>query len=156
MDHRPTIAVDFDGCICEHAFPECGKPRQEVIELLRALHVRGWRIVIHSCRTNSDWVAYGASEEEIRGKVDDMLAWLYKQRVPYTSIWGIVLRDPSGVEWDYDTATGKPVADVYLDDRALNGGERTADQMLEACGLLVARSGDPLQYHHSRDRSAES
>lgn len=47
---RRTIAVDFDGCICESKWPEIGEPRQEVInELIRA-QAEGSRLILWTCR----------------------------------------------------------------------------------------------------------
>lgn len=47
---RRTIAVDFDGCICENKWPEIGEPRQQVInELIRA-QAEGARLILWTCR----------------------------------------------------------------------------------------------------------
>ena len=155
MAHTPTIAVDFDGCLCFHAFPDCGRPRLSTIVLLHELDKQGWNIIIHSCRTNSDWVGKGASEEEARQKVTDMLAWLRHERVPYTSVWGIVPHGFEPDEWQYANVSGKPVADVYLDDRALNPVNQQAEMMLQMCEQLVRQNGDPLAFHRSLGRPVD-
>ena len=153
MAHTPTIACDFDGCLCEHAFPECGAPMEEVVELLRLLDAEGWCIVIHSCRTNSDWVHKGATLEEALVKVDDMLHFLAVNRVPFDDVWGI---DRCGSVWTYSGISGKPVADVYLDDRALHPvGALTAADLHLACSRIVSQGGDPLAFHRSLGRSAD-
>ena len=92
-----TIAVDFDGVIAEYdgwkGVGILGEPRKDVVAALRALHTEGWKIVIHTTR----------GEEEIS-------AYLTEHRVPHHEI---------NRNSDYKTLGGKPVADVYWDDRAL-------------------------------------
>jgi len=117
-----TIAVDFDGCICEYDFPRCGQPRRDVIELLRHLRTKGWRIIVHSSRVNQCW-----PNNEWVEKVSDMLNFLTMHCVPFHEIWGLhtvyegAMGD-LGCRWVFElnrAHTGKPVAHVYLDDRAL-------------------------------------
>ena len=157
MAHTPTIAADFDGCLCEHRFPECGAPITDVVALLRQLEEEGWLIVIHSCRANSDWVGKGASEQEARKKVDDMVEFLLENDVPFHSIWGITMTsyaDPFA--WEYSGISGKPVADVYLDDRALHPvAALTAADLHLACSRIVSQGGDPLAFHRSLGRSVD-
>lgn len=92
-----TIAVDFDGVIAEYdgwkGVGVLGGPRKDVVAALRALHAEGWKIVIHTAR----------GEEEIA-------AYLLEHEVPHHEI---------NRNSDYTTLGGKPVADVYWDDRAL-------------------------------------
>ena len=156
MPHTPTIACDFDGCLCEHRFPECGAPITDVVALLRQLEEEGWLIVIHSCRANSDWVGKGASEQEARKKVDDMVEFLLENDVPFHSIWGITMTshaDPFA--WEYSGVSGKPVADVYLDDRALHPGHLKAEGMRQRCQWIVQGGGDPLAFHRSLGRMVD-
>lgn len=92
-----TIAVDFDGVIAEYdgwkGVGILGGPRADVVTALRTLHAEGWKIVIHTTR----------GEEEIS-------AYLLEHEIPHHEI---------NRNSDYTTLGGKPVADVYWDDRAL-------------------------------------
>lgn len=92
-----TIAVDFDGVIAEYdgwkGFGILGMPRKDVLAALRTLHAEGWKIIIHTTR----------GEEEISG-------YLIEHGIPHHEI---------NRNSDYRTLGGKPVADVYWDDRAL-------------------------------------
>lgn len=92
-----TIAVDFDGVIAEYdgwkGFGILGMPRRDVLAALRTLHAEGWKIIIHTTR----------GEEEISG-------YLIEHGIPHHEI---------NRNSDYRTLGGKPVADVYWDDRAL-------------------------------------
>jgi hydroxymethylpyrimidine pyrophosphatase-like HAD family hydrolase len=92
-----TIAVDFDGVIANYdgwkGFGILGLPRRDVRTALKKLHAEGWKIVIHTTR----------GEEEIS-------AYLVEHGIPHHEI---------NRNSDYTTRGGKPVADVYWDDRAL-------------------------------------
>lgn len=94
---QKTIAVDFDGVIAEYdgwkGVGILGGPREDVVAALRTLHAEGWKIVIHTTR----------GEEEIAG-------YLERHEIPHHEI---------NRNSDYTTLGGKPVADVYWDDRAL-------------------------------------
>ncbi len=94
---RRTIAVDFDGVIAEYdgwkGVGVLGAPRADVREVLQTLRAEGWKIIIHTTR----------SEQEI---------------VDYLVRHGIVY-DEINRNSDYKTQGVKPVADVYWDDRAI-------------------------------------
>ena len=44
------IAVDFDGCLCEIAYPDIGRPNLPIIEKLIQLQSDGARIILNTCR----------------------------------------------------------------------------------------------------------
>ncbi len=97
---RPVLVVDFDGTIAHWArrgFPAIGKPIDGAQRFLRLLRSEGWKIIVHSCRN-------GAEQEA------SMAAWLAEHDIPYDEI---------NRNSDYPWADGKPVGDVYLDDRGL-------------------------------------
>ena len=43
-------AVDFDGTICEHKFPEIGKPNLIMIKKLKMFKARGDKLILWTCR----------------------------------------------------------------------------------------------------------
>ena len=47
---RRTVAIDFDGCLCENTFPEIGKPYLKVIEKAKELKKQGELIILWTCR----------------------------------------------------------------------------------------------------------
>jgi len=122
------ICVDFDGTICEWDFPRCGPPREGVISALRMLKRRGWEILIHTSRVNFDW-----PERERYCRIGEMLQWLNDHEVPFDAVWGlreIMQREACWPSFtDDDAAVGKPVAHVYLDDRALPIEPRVGSQV---------------------------
>lgn len=156
-DHR-TVAIDFDGTCCEYAFPDCGAPIVPVVETLRELKQRGWRIIIHTCRVNSHW-----PPGERIAKTSEMIEWLYNYEVPFDQIWGLVMRPCEGkrdlaiakasgwevvphkdgaVMWHIGGPSGKPVAHVYLDDRgyAVRWKACGARRLVDTCEIIGAQS----------------
>jgi ribonucleotide monophosphatase NagD (HAD superfamily) len=47
-----TIAVDFDGTIVTHSFPEIGEPVPGALDTLRELIDNGHRIILYTMRGN--------------------------------------------------------------------------------------------------------
>lgn len=47
---RKTIAVDFDGCLCEAKWPDIGEPRQQVINELIKQQADGAKLILWTCR----------------------------------------------------------------------------------------------------------
>jgi hypothetical protein len=50
---RKTIAVDFDGTLCEDRYPEIGAARQEVIERFKAEKADGSVMILWTCRVGA-------------------------------------------------------------------------------------------------------
>lgn len=105
-DSRRTIAVDFDGVIAEYDGYKgpgvLGEPRADVREALLLLRAEGWKIVIHTTRSN-----------------DEVGEYLRQNAIPHDEI---------NSNSDYRTQGVKPVADVYWDDRAVRySGDARSD-----------------------------
>ena len=94
---RKTLAVDFDGVIADYTGWKGegvhGPPRRDVMEALAILHREGWKIVVHTTRSDAD--------------ISDYLA---AHQVPHDEI---------NSNSDYRNLGHKPVATVYWDDHAL-------------------------------------
>jgi hypothetical protein len=93
---KPTLAVDFDGTICEHDFPRCGKLKPGARESMVFLS-KHFYIIIFSCRSTP---IFGDTTT-----VDEMIQYLKNHKIPYDRI--------------ARSDEGKVIADIYLDDRAL-------------------------------------
>jgi hydroxymethylpyrimidine pyrophosphatase-like HAD family hydrolase len=97
LKRQSTIAVDFDGVLADYdgwkGAGVLGEVRRDVVEALNVLRREGWKIIIHTTR----------SEESI-------LEYLTRNNVPYDEI----NRNSS-----YPNSGPKPLATVYWDDRAV-------------------------------------
>ncbi len=47
---RRVYAVDFDGYLCENAWPDTGKPNMDIIEHYKALRKQGHKLILNTCR----------------------------------------------------------------------------------------------------------
>ena len=93
-------AVDFDGTIVEHRFPEIGPIMPGAKETLQWMHDQGIKIIIWTCRD---------------GKyLDEMTWWLALEDIPYDEINNNL--PGLGLE-----TSRKIYADWYIDDRSLLG-----------------------------------
>ncbi|MFN3528466.1 MAG: hypothetical protein ACK417_00915 [Bacteroidia bacterium] len=98
-----TIAVDFDGVIHGYSKGWNGgdiydPPVPGTREALEKLKADGWKIYIFSTRTNKIFRKKEEADQEAA-----MKNWLAEHQIPYDKIWTF----------------GKPMADIYLDDRAI-------------------------------------
>jgi GTP cyclohydrolase I len=101
-----TIAIDFDGVI--HSYEKgwhdgtiYGKPMPGAKEFLHSLIQEGHTILIHSTRLHDRQVFGSWSENQVR----QVIKWWDEYRMPLVQFW---------------TSPGKPLAHVYIDDRAIH------------------------------------
>jgi hypothetical protein len=125
---KPTIAVDFDGTICEFAYPDIGPPKPGVREALTRLRELGYEVIIYSCRT-ANWhpdIFLKPGEQNCRAEhrevVHAMRDFLDEHNIPYDAI-------------DYGNK-GKPTADFYIDDK----GVRYDNNWPEVVAFVEART----------------
>lgn len=106
---KHTICVDFDGTLCDIAFPDIGAPKAGGKEALALFRRLGYRVVIWTCRTcHFHYEIFGGDPAQPtleRTKVKAMIAWL----------------DLHGFEYDEidDGSRGKPFAEFYIDDKGI-------------------------------------
>ena len=96
-----TICFDFDGVLAsydEWKDGAIGKPIPCGVKLAKLCHEAGYKIVINICRTHPQHGAGNQREQFLAIK-----KWLYDNKVPY----------------DWVEMKGKPIADVYIDDRGM-------------------------------------
>lgn len=96
-EHQKTAVVDFDNTLAEydkwHGEEHMGEPIPFAWEALNELKTWGWRIVVFTTR----------------GNVDLIKAWLDEHEMPYDAV-NSTEHNPLGT-------SGKPIAEVYFDDR---------------------------------------
>ena len=94
--------IDFDGTLCKFAFPDVGPVEPGVKEALETLKKAGYTIKIHSCRTAYYW----GDESERAVHAHLIKIFMEKHELPYDELILSCTMD-------------KPIADVYIDDRAI-------------------------------------
>jgi hydroxymethylpyrimidine pyrophosphatase-like HAD family hydrolase len=102
------VVVDFDGTLCDHAFPDVGKVKPGAKEALTAIRKAGYGIIISSCRTSrwfDEFFPEGTLAPLERKSFADMVTFLAENEIPYDVI--------------DDGSKGKPLGDLYIDDRGL-------------------------------------
>ena len=103
------VAVDFDGTLCENAFPEIGEPRPFVIEYVKRLADTGAKIILHTCREN------GA-----RPLLDEAEAFCRAHKIPLYAV-NENPGNPYAAENGLEPSAGRKVyADHYIDDKAIH------------------------------------
>ena len=54
---KPEVfAVDFDGTLCENAWPKIGQPHHDMINWIKQLREDGHKIILWTCRTDMNLV----------------------------------------------------------------------------------------------------
>lgn len=95
------IAVDFDGTMCEDAFPEIGEPRQHVIDRLIEHKKDGGKLILWTCRNTED--------------TDKAVEWAKKQGVEFDAV-NDDLEEVKKTDFG-KTKSKKVYANIYLDDK---------------------------------------
>jgi len=97
------IAVDFDGTIVEHKYPEIGKEKLFAIETLKELQKQGHQIILWTNR---------------HGKaLDEAVEYCRKRGLEF---YAINKNYPEEI-FDENLVSRKIYADIYIDDRNLLG-----------------------------------
>ncbi len=101
-ENSKVIAVDFDGTIVEHAYPDIGKEMLFAFATLKELQKRGHKLILWTFR---------------HGKyLDDAVEFCRKNGVEF---YAVNKNYPEEV-WDENTAR-KINADIFIDDRNVGG-----------------------------------
>ena len=107
------IAVDFDGTLCENAWPDIGEANLDLIVYLRWQQNRGTKVILWTCRTGD--------------KLDDAVRWCANRELYFDAVNENI---PEAVEYFGDECR-KIFAHVYIDDRA-----STPEEYKELLGLI--------------------
>lgn len=96
-----VIAVDFDGTLCENAFPLIGRAKFGVIEKLLDEQDEGAKIILWTCRSGKN--------------LQEAVEWCEKTGIVFDAINENI---PEMIEL-YGTDPRKVGADEYWDDKAV-------------------------------------
>tara|TARA_B100000902_G_C27277391_1_gene899634 strand:- start:580 stop:975 length:396 start_codon:yes stop_codon:yes gene_type:complete len=105
------IAVDFDGTLCEYAFPEIGKQTEEhkeLLEILIKLKSEGHKIILWTNRGDND------QYKSLTEAVD----WCRSKGLEFDAI-----NENLPDQKKLSGYSPKIMADYYIDDRALQFGD---------------------------------
>jgi hydroxymethylpyrimidine pyrophosphatase-like HAD family hydrolase len=96
------IAVDFDGTIVEHKYPEIGKENLFAFQTLKELEKRGAQLILWTFRTGKE--------------LDDAVEFCRKNGIEF---YAINKNYPEEIL--DDTVSRKIDADIYIDDKNIGG-----------------------------------
>ena len=101
-----TIAVDFDGTIVDHKYPDIGKEKPFAIETLKQLAAEGNKLILWTSRDGD--------------LLQEAVDYCHKRGLDF---YGINSNRPVGslFEGRSLSTSVKVVADVYIDDKNLGG-----------------------------------
>lgn len=116
MSTKPTIiAVDFDGTLCEHRFPEIGREVPQAFRYLREFSEQGARLILHTMRSDrpASLSADPGPEGVPAGRLflTEAVDWCAERGIFFWS----VNSNPEQHTW---TSSPKPYAHLYIDDAA--------------------------------------
>lgn len=100
MKHK-IFAVDFDGTLCDGAYPGIGEPHTEMIESVKKLRQDGHKIILWTCREGDD--------------LEKAVSWCADQGLTFDAV-NDNLEETK--QW-FGGNSRKIVADFYIDDKAL-------------------------------------
>ena len=100
-----VIAVDFDGTLCESAWPDIGKPHTGVIKFFKRLRSHGRKLILWTCREGQ--------------MLDDAVAWCKQHGLEFDAVNANL---PERIAL-YGTDPRKIGADYYCDDHNYNKWE---------------------------------
>jgi len=96
------IAVDFDGTIVEHEYPEIGKEKLFAFQTLKELEKRGAPLILWTFRTGPE--------------LDEAVAYCRKNGLEFYAV------NRNYPEEKYDEAVSRKIdADIFIDDRNIGG-----------------------------------
>lgn len=99
------IAVDFDGTLCQNAWPDIGWPRTAVIDYLRARKQQGDKLILWTNRRSE--------------RLSEAVQWCRDRGIEFDAVNENL---PEMVE-KFGGDCRKVFADVYLDDKAMKPEE---------------------------------
>ncbi len=139
-----TIAVDFDGTIVTHRYPDIGEERPFAIETLKMLIAERHRLILWSVREGQ--------------LLDDAINWCRERGVEF---WAVNKDYPEerGTE-NNNHFSRKLKADIFIDDRNIGGlpdwgqiyqmiheGKNWKDFIREASRSSIAQQEPPKKKH---------
>ena len=96
-----TFAIDFDGTLCENAWPDIGKPKHDIINWIKELQSRGHKLILWTCRDGMLLV--------------DAIVWCADRGLFFDAINDNLEEHKQ----EFGGNSRKVLADYYIDDKAI-------------------------------------
>ena len=93
------LAVDFDGTLCEDAFPEIGAPKSDILALVLIAQAAGIKTILWTCRNNE--------------ALEKAVTWCSEQGLEFDA----VNENLPEIREKYGGDTRKVYAHMYIDDK---------------------------------------
>ena len=131
------IAIDFDGTIVEHKYPEIGEIKLFAFETLRELQKQGHQLILWTYRWGKE--------------LDDAVEFCRKQGVEF---YAVNKSYPEEVYNEHECSR-KIDADLFIDDRNLNGFVEWSDvwRILNEGTPFEIESNNPYAVHKKKSPS---
>lgn len=96
------IAIDFDGTIVDHEYPEIGKPKLFAFETMKALQDKGDQLILWTYRSGKE--------------LNEAVEFCKKNGIEFYAV------NKNYPEEVYDESISRKIlADIYIDDRNVGG-----------------------------------
>lgn len=111
-----TIAVDFDGTICNRGWPNIGYglPNNTIIEWLKKRQKKGDTIILWTCREN-----YGGKDFPDGEYLNDAVKFCARHGLHLDNVNSNVIGDYVEHGWEHENFGRKIRCDFYIDDRSI-------------------------------------
>ena len=96
---RKIYAFDFDGTLCQEAYPNIGKPNRSMIFLAKRLKKQGHKLILWTCRCGKP--------------LEEAIEWCKSQGIIFDAV---NCNLPETLQ-KYGTDSRKVTADYYIDDK---------------------------------------
>lgn len=98
---KKIYAFDFDGTLCQEAYPNIGKPNKSMIRFVKRVQHRGHRIILWTCRCGKP--------------LEEAILWCREQGIIFDAVNANL---PETLQ-KYGSDSRKITADYYIDDKTL-------------------------------------
>lgn len=130
LEQCTIYAVDFDGTLCEHKFPDIGAPNMKLIKWLISKRNEGDKVILWTNRMGE--------------RLKEAVKWCEEKGLFFDAVNDNI---PEVMERYKEILNGKPpsrkiTADIFIDDAACSEGLPFTGSTTETCGGCQGCSTD--------------